>query len=118
MLPNPIPVIVAAFVLVQAPPIQAPQITQSEGLAELYGRTLGAASQCPDVARQRIDDATAKASARIKTLAANDAERTAAGTVLARAADVGSRDVESGATTCVQAESELANLERELAAAR
>ncbi len=113
MLPNPIPVIFAAVVLVQAP-----QATQSEGLAELYGRTLGAAAQCQDIARQRIDEAAAKASARIKILAASDAERTAAGMVLARAADVGSRDVESGATTCVQAESELANLERELAAAR
>jgi hypothetical protein len=109
----PIVMTLAAVVLAQAP-----QATKSESLAELYGRTLGAAAQCQEIAPQRLDNAAALASARIKALAANDAERAAAGAALATAVARGSRDVQSGATTCAQAESELGNLEHELAARR
>jgi hypothetical protein len=103
----------AALALTQA---QAP--TRAESLAELYGRTLGAAAECKDIARPRIDAAARAAAAHVKKVAKSEAERSAAGRILAANADRGGRDVRSGFVTCAQAESELGNLERDLAASR
>lgn len=91
--------------------------TKAEGLAELYGRTLGSAAQC-SVGRDRLDGAAQLASARLKSLAQDDAERTTAGMRLAAAIDQGGRDVANGLVTCAQAESDFTNLEHELAATR
>ncbi len=110
---HPIFLIPVSLLLVQA---QLP--TKAESLAELYGRTLGAAAACEKIGRPRIDAAAAAASAHIKALAKDDVGRTAAGRILADNVDRGGRDVQDGLITCAQAESELSNLEHELAAPR
>ncbi|HUZ73970.1 MAG TPA: hypothetical protein VMU87_13385 [Stellaceae bacterium] len=107
------PAILASFLLVQAP-----MLTKAESLAELYGRTLGAAAECKSIAHPRIDATAAAAAAHVKALAKDDAERTAAGRILAANVDRGGRDVQNGLVTCTQAESELSNLEHELAGSR
>ncbi|HZT52710.1 MAG TPA: hypothetical protein VFA22_12280 [Stellaceae bacterium] len=106
-------VALAAFVLAQAP-----QPGAAEALAGLYGRALGAASECQGIARERLEAAAQAAAAHVKALAKNGAAQQAAGAELARGVDRGSRDVKSGALTCDQAESEFGNLERDLAASR
>ena len=113
MILPPFIVVPAFLVLAQA---DAP--TKAEDLAEIYGRTLGAAAACSNIARPRVDAAEAAASAHLKTLAANEGERAVAGRILADNVDRGGRDVADGLTTCAQAESELADLEHELAAPR
>jgi hypothetical protein len=103
----------AAIVLAQAPQPGAP-----EALAALYGRTLGAAAECPSVSRARLEAAAELAAAHIKARAPGAPAQAAAGTELAKGIDRGTGDVRSGALTCAQAESELGNLERDLAASR
>ena len=108
------PVLLAALVLVQA---QAPG--KAETLATLYGRTLGAAADCPGISRERLEAAATQVSAHLKAMAQGDeAAQAAAGTELARSIDRGNRDVRSGVLTCAQAESEFGNLEHDLAASR
>jgi tetrahydromethanopterin S-methyltransferase subunit E len=102
----------AAVLLAQAQP------TPALALAGLYGRTLGAAAECTGVARDRIAAAAEKASAHLKAVAQDPAAQAAAGGELTRAVERGNRDVTSGAVTCAQAESELGNLEHDLAASR
>lgn len=93
---------------------QSPAAAKAEALAGLYGETLGAASECPALARERLEAAAQKASARIKTTVGDPAEADAAGAQLADGVARGRREVESGRETCAQAESELGDLEHEL----
>lgn len=94
---------------------QGSPATKAQSLAELYGETLGAAAQCPAVTPARLDALTAKASQRIKSLATDGADATAAGGLLVDSVARGRAEVTSGAETCAQAESEFVQLERELA---
>jgi len=93
---------------------QASPASKAQGLAELYGETLGAAAECPTVTPARIDALTTKASARIKLVAADAADATTAGGVLVDFVARGRAEVQSGEETCPQAESEFSQLEREL----
>jgi hypothetical protein len=96
--------------------IQAPLAGKAELLADLYGRTLGAAAFCPSIARERLDHVATVASDHLKALATTPAESAAIGARLADATARGGRDVASGAVTCAQAESELGNLAHDLGA--
>jgi 2-methylisocitrate lyase-like PEP mutase family enzyme len=93
---------------------QAAPATKAQSLALLYGETLGAAALCPAVTPARIDALTTKASAHVKILATGAADATAAGGQLVDAIARGRAQVETGAETCAQAESEFDQLEREL----
>jgi hypothetical protein len=93
---------------------QAAPATKAQGLALLYGETLGAAALCPAVTPARIDVLTTKASARIKGLATDAADANAAGGQLVDSIARGRAEVDSGEETCAQAESEFSQLEREL----
>jgi hypothetical protein len=94
---------------------QSPAADRAEGLAGLYGETLGAAAACPALAPARLEALAQKASARIKAVARDKAEAEVAGTALADGIAHGRREIESGRETCAQAESEFADLEHELA---
>jgi hypothetical protein len=108
MLPDMAVAMVASALLVQAPAGMA------ESLAGIYGRTLGAAAQCTEIDRKRLDAVAELASAHVKALAQGPAEAASAGKTLADAMARGSGEVQSGLVTCAQAESELDNLERDL----
>jgi hypothetical protein len=83
--------------------------------AELYGRTLGEASQCKEVAALRLEAAATRAAAHIKTIAGTGAAtRGAAGARFDAAMQAGAAAIHDGAVTCAQAAAELDNLEHEL----
>jgi hypothetical protein len=96
----------AALLIAQAPPAG-----KAEALADLYGQTLGAASQCQGVAPEQLATVARKAADHIKVVAAGDA---AAATSLDGGIARGRRAVASGAESCAQAESEFADLAHEL----
>jgi hypothetical protein len=83
-------------------------------MADLYGRILGAASQCRSIAASRVEATTAKASAHLKAIAHDGTDAAMAGRRLLGAVGDGKQEVASGRTTCVQAAAELDNLEHEL----
>jgi hypothetical protein len=94
--------------------VQAPQTGKAELLADVYGRTLGAASQCTAIGRDRLGHVATIAAAHLKTLPPPPGGEAAIGARLTDAMARGGRDVASGAVTCAQAESELGNLEHDL----
>jgi hypothetical protein len=112
---HPAAAAMAAMLLAQAQPAPA---GKALSLAELYGRTLGAAAQCPAVSAARLGALAEKAALRVKSLAHGPAEAEAAGGRLSDFVARGRRDVANGAETCAQAQSEFANLEHELGAGR
>jgi hypothetical protein len=104
------PMVLAALLVAQAPPP-----TKAELLADVYGETLGAAASCPALAHERLDAVSQRAAAHLKAAARDRAVSDAAGARLADGVARGRRAVESGSETCVQALSEFANLEHDLA---
>jgi hypothetical protein len=88
--------------------------TKAETLAGLYGETLGAASSCPGLLRERLDAVTRLASAHLKVEADKPRTEDALSGRLADGIERGRRAVASGGETCAQALSEFDNLERDL----
>lgn len=112
----PLHLVLAAAVLVSSPGFAAADAGPSKAqvMADLYGRILGAASQCRSIAAGRVEEATASASAHLKAISRDHADTAAAGQRLLGAVGDGKEEVASGRTTCVQAAAELDNLEHEL----
>jgi hypothetical protein len=86
-----------------------------QGLAVLYGETLGAAQGCPGVAPDRLTATVDRAAKHLKEVAGTDSEADAAAKDFAVGMSRGRRDIVDGVLTCAQAESEFSNLERDLA---
>jgi hypothetical protein len=101
--------------LADAPPPPPSKAGIALELAELYGRTLGAASQCPDIAQDRVRAVTAKAGAHLRTLATGPDAGALVGQRFTDAISRGASEVQSGETTCVQASADFGNLDHELA---
>ena len=113
----PAHLVLAAALLALSPaaaPDDAGQMTKAQVMAGLYGRILGAASQCKSIAAGRVDQLTEKASSHLKSIARDEADASVAGERLLGAVDDGKQEVSSGRTTCTQATAELDNLDHEL----
>jgi hypothetical protein len=106
---------VLGFVLI-APATAAAAEAKANALltAELYGRTLGQASQCPEIAADRLEAAASLVAAHLKAVAPGEAARAAAAARLGQAMTQGAQTIRNGETTCVQAEAELGNIEHDL----
>lgn len=83
-------------------------------VAALYGRTLGAASECPEIGADRLKAVTEKVLAHLRDLAPDRDERELVGQRFSGAIDEGAQAVRNGETICAQAADDLGNLDYEL----
>lgn len=97
------------------PPVPpAPEAGIALEFAGLYGRTLGAASECSDIPHDRVDAVADKAQAYLRNLAKGDDSRAMIGQRFSEALYQGASSVRTGQTICAQAEADLDNLDHEL----
>jgi hypothetical protein len=83
-------------------------------VAAVYGRTLGAASECPAIPSDRVDAIARKAQAHLRLLAPRANDQATVGQRFSDALYQGASDVRDGQTICAQAEADLGNLDHEL----
>lgn len=93
-----------------SPPL--PSITIE--VAALYGRTLGAALECPEISADRVKALTERALAHLRDLAPDRGQRDVVGQRLSDAIEEGAQSVRNGEMTCAQAEADVSNLDYEL----
>jgi membrane-bound lytic murein transglycosylase B len=91
------------------------RITEAEVEAAQYGSILGAAAQCHNIDRQRVQDAMHHASLAVRALTSSVQEFQTARASFANAALTAGGRVSAGQESCASAEDDLKRIEKKFA---